>query len=348
MPDSSPFSAPPDELGSGGTGRGPGRRAMLITFLVVLAGALLMLAARSALRPPAPASGVPADAVASVDASLNAGETLRKAGDFAKAEKVLTTAIGQFPKEQVLYIAYAELLAEQKRPADAYAQYEKALAVGPRDGEIEITAGTLASMLGRLDRAEEHYAAAQAARPHDYKPSLLLAQVQVKRGETDEAKKNLMVAGNLKPDSAIVWGTLADLALRENKTGLARQHIARARQVEPRVTLWRLIEARALRRDNEPEQALELLTGLDPSAQREPGVMELMSECYGLLGRPGDAADLWARAADKDPTRGDWSYQAALWFDRAGDGARALEYAQRAVFLNVEDATPLYERLRAK
>lgn len=342
--------APPEDLGSGGTGRGPGRSGMIIAFLVVLAGALLVFAIQRGSRPatPARADASPADAIKSVDAALNAAETLRKSGDFAKAERILTAAGAQFPKEQQLFVSCAELLAEQHKNAEALAQYEKALEIGPREERLEMTAGTLASMLGKVGAAEQHYAAAQSLNKRDFKPALFLAQVQIKQNNTEEAKKNLLIAASLNPDSAVTWGTLADLAYRENKLELAKQHIDKARALEPEVTTWRLIEARILRRENEPEKALALLTPLDASQQRDPGVMQVMSECYGLLSRPGDAAGLYAAASDKDPAKGDLAFQAAVWYDKAGERDNALKYAQRAAFLNTEGAQAMYERLKGR
>ncbi|NUQ68694.1 MAG: tetratricopeptide repeat protein [Phycisphaerales bacterium] len=346
MPD--PFNTPED-LGSGGTGRGPARRSMLIAFLVVLAAMVVMIALRELSRPPAATQGAASSASVAerVDAVLNSALQLRQAGENAKAQAVLEAGVREFPAEQQIHLSFAELLLTQGRTQEAYDHHLTALAIGPRTPEVELTAGTLASMLGKPERAIEHYGAVLAAQPSNARAALLLAQVQIKVGQIDEAKKNLLIAGNLQPDTAIVWGTLADLALRENKTGMAKQHIARARQLEPRVTLWRLIEARALRRENRPEEALHLLIGLDEAEKREPGVLQLMSECYGLLERPGDAADLYVAAAKSDPMRGDWAYEAALWLSRAGRRDEALPFAERASMMGVQGAAALFESLKA-
>lgn len=346
MPD--PFESPED-LGSGGTGRGPARRSMIIAFLVVLAGTLVVVGVRELSAPPGVAKATDPSTIARrVDAVLNSAQQLRQSGQVAKAQAVLEAGVREFPGEQQIHLSYAELLLTGGKTQEAYDQHVTALAIGPRTPEVELTAGTLASMLGKPERAIEHYSAVLAAQPTNARAALLLAQVQIKMGEIDEAKKNLLVAGNLQPEMAIVWGTLADLALRENKTGMAKQHIARARQLEPRVTLWRLIEARALRRENRPEEALHLLIGLDEAERREAGVMQLMSECYGLLERPGDAADLYLAAATSDPARGDWAYEAALWLSRAGRREEAVPFAQRAAMMGIAGASALLESLKTR
>lgn len=294
---------------------------------------------------PTPANGAPTRGAGSIDVILNAAESHRRQGDFAAAETILKAALAEHPDEQTLNSLYAEVLLGLKRPAEAYSAYEKALAIGPRTPALEFAAGTCASMSGKLERALEHYSAAQAGNPTDWQAPLFLAQVQIKLDQVEDAKKNLLLAGRLKPDAGIVWGTLAELALRENKLSLAEQHIARARELEPQVTLWKVIQARALKRDNKPEEALLLLVGLDVQDLRGPGVLGLMGECYGLLNRPGDAALLYTRVADSDPTRGDIALDAALWLEKVGDRARALEYARRAQAAGNADAASVIARL---
>ncbi len=342
-------------------GRALGVAALLV--LVAGAGAAVVYVLRATANPVSPASpsaagaatpgGVaavpgagakPMDA-ASVDAVLNAAQTYLNNGETGKAEAVLTQAIAEHADEQRLYIQLAELLTGQRRLGEAYDRYIQALAIGPRDAATEFAAGTVASMTGKLDRAVEHYSAAQVANPSDYRAPLFLGQVQLKMGERDEAKKNLLLAAKLKPDAAAAWGTLADVALGENKADLALQHIAKARQIEPRVLVWRLIEARALKRQGKAEEALALVVNLDEAQKRQPGVIELIAECYGMLARPADAAALYAGASDAEPGDGKMAFEAAAWFERAKDSARGLMYAKRAAALKVQGAEGLVSRL---
>jgi predicted Zn-dependent protease len=250
-----------------------------------------------------------------------------------------------WPSEQQLHVQLAEVAIAQQRAADAHASYERALAIGPRTFEIECAAGSAASAANKLDRALEHFAAAQAAKPSDHLAPLFLAQVQVKLGQLAEAKKNLLLSATLQPDVAITWGTLAEIALRENVVSLAIQHARRARDLEPQSPLWRLLEARALKRDNKPSQALALFEGMDPADLLDPPIIQLLSECYGLAGRPQDAALLFEKLVAADTTRGDLTLQTAQWHERAQNIPKAIEWSQRAMFLQVEGAQAMYERL---
>ncbi len=328
-------------------GKGAGSRGLALGAAVIALAAVGWFVVRSISddadsaatpRGPEPAKagghGPPTTAATTrIDAALNQALTLVRDGEGAKADAVLAQAISEFPEEQRLYLSRAEVLAAAKKPAEAYAMLERALAIGPREGEMEFAAGTVASMCGKPDRAAEHFLAAQQKMPADYRPSLFLAQVQVKLKQPEAARANLVLAGKLNPDIAVVWGTLAELELAENRAVLALQHVARAREMEPRVTVWRVIEARALKRDARPREALAVLLGVEEGERLRPPVLTLLLECYGLLNEPGEASALCVRAAEADTGNAALAKLAAEWLTRAGQPERAAEFAQRATLL---------------
>jgi protein O-GlcNAc transferase len=310
--------------------------------------------ASSASNPASGVSTAASEATASnpvnekLDAALNAAVRLKTDREWGKAKAVLQEALQTWPAEQQLHIQLAETQVAMEQYADAYASYERALAIGPREAGVEFAAGTAASAANKLDRAAEHFAAAQTAKPTDHLPPLFLAQVQVKQGNLAEAKKNLLLSSRLKPDEAITWGTLAEIALRENVVNLAVQHAQRARDLEPANPLWRLVEARALKRDNKPSQALALFEGMEPADLLDEPIVQLLGECYGLAGRPKDGALMFERLVAAETTRGDLVLQTAQWWERAGDKAKAQSWAQRAMFMQVDGAEAMFNRLKAE
>lgn len=336
QPSSYPTPAAPPQRTAGGI-------APFIIAGVLLGGLIFLGYSIATPRHPSPKPAVAS--VDTIDAVLNAAENHRKLGELAKAEAVLRNALASAPDERVLYTSLAETLLLQNKPADAYAQYERAIAVGPKDPKLELGAGTVANMAGKLDRAVEHFAAVQLAEPANWEASLFLAQVQLKLNDLGPAKKNLLLAATLKPDSAIAWGTLGEIALRENAPNVALQHIDKARALEPDNLLWRLLQARAQKRLNKPDEALAILVGLPDAQKRDPHVLQIMIECYGLLNRPGDAADLLAAASDADPADARLALDAALWLEKAARPDAARRYALRAQMLGLEDAVPFLKRL---
>jgi predicted Zn-dependent protease len=329
-----------------------GRPSPLVTLIIlVLAGgliAILVAGFQSGAWGPNPANGqgshkVPAHVA--IRGALDSARHHLRQNEPGKAEAILRDAVAQYPEDQELRVAYGETLMQLRNFPEAYEQYVAALAIGPRTPEVEFAAGTLASTIGKTDRAVEHYSAAQAADPKNPAYPLYLAQVQLKLNQSDAARANLFLSARLDPENAVTWGTLADLAVRENNVNIALQHIAKARELQPGVATWRIIEARALKRKGDVEQALLVLGALTPAERREDPALRLMAECYGMLNRPGDAANAYADASDAAPTNGELAYETATWFARAGQTDKATVFALRARQNGNSQAAKLLERL---
>ena len=313
------------------TTTGSAARLLLVGALFVGAAVMVFVALR-----PGPAAQEAAAAGGkrsgqTLDEVLNAVVSLKRDSEYQKADTILAAAIKEYPEEASLFVEHGEVLLALQRLEESVAAFERAAALAPSDHGVRMAAGTVSSMAGRLTQAEAHYVAAQSADKADWRAPLPgPGSVEDRRARRPNRPKNLLLAGRLNPENATVWGTLAEGSLRENKGGLALQHIERARLLEPDRVLWRLIEARVLKREGKVDEALVLLSALDEASQREPGVMQTMAECYGLRRQPMEAAMLFARASDSDPAHAEWAMQAALWLERADQHAGALRYAQRA------------------
>lgn len=234
---------------------------------------------------------------AKVDQILESAGVYLKKDEGSKAEAILRSGVETYADEPRLRVAYGDLLVTQRRFDDAYVQYEAAIASGAKDPGVEFTAGTIASKIGKTERAMEHYAAAQAGDPKNAEYPLYLGQIQNKLGKNDEAKVSFLRAAKLDPNRAIAWGSLADIALRENQLEIALQHVRKARDLEPASVAWRVIEARALNRKGEPRQAMDLLVGLSDAEKNQPAVARLIGECLGLMGEKEKAAE-WMKKAE--------------------------------------------------
>lgn len=328
-----------------------GPSAAVTLIILLLAGgliAILVAGYKSGGLAPSEANGQAARVPAhiAIKTALDSAQHHLRQNEPGKAEAILRDAVGLYPDDQELRVAFGESLMALRTFPAAYEQYVAALAIGPRTAEIEFTAGTLANTIGKPDRAVEHYAAAQRADPKNPAYPLYLSQVQLKLNETEAAKVNLLLAATLDPESAIAWGTLADVALRENNVNIALQHIAKARELQPSVGAWRIVEARALKRKGDVEAALLVLGGLTPAERRELSVLSLLAECYGMLERPVDAANAYADASDTKPDEPDLAYEAAAWFARAEQADRAMVFGLRAKENRHPQADMLLERLQ--
>ena len=327
-----------------GSGGGLGLLAIVLGLFVVVTMGLLL---KTLLVP----AGAPAKSTIStgdysaLTAIVDSAAAYLDQAQAGKAEAILREALGKYPEDQDLHLLLGQALINQRRLDEAYGEYIAALAIGPRDADIEFSAGTLANQIGQPERALEHYAAAQTADPSHPDYPLYRGQVQFKLGRYSEGRASLVMAARLKPDRAIIWGTLADLELLENNARVALQHIARARDLEPENGMWRVIEAKAFKRQGKAAKALTLLLGLDASQRQDTNVRRLTAECFGMMNRPVDGARVYVEAFDERQPDADLAFEAAVWFDRAGDGSNALEWAKRAAQLGHQQADKLVARL---
>lgn len=321
----------------------------IIAAGLTVVGGIVYMAAQNAADNHARPVQIPetTEAHQKIGAVLESVQTYMSNGEYDKARAILAEATRTYVEDQDLRVAYAQTLVALERPGAAYEQIEAALAIGPRPDELEFLAGTIACSAKNLDRALEHFAMAQTADPINPEYPVYLGQVQRQLGLVEKAKASLLRAANLDPENAVAWGTLADIALSQNKTIVAKQHIDRARRIDPDNPEWRIVEARILKRNGEAEQALMILQGLPEEHRMALPQLRLTAECYAMLSRPQDAASLFASAVEAKPRHPEVAFEAALWFERAGDDAAAKSYAERAALLGSDPARQMVERLTA-
>jgi len=276
-----------------------------------------------------------------VDAVLDSVDTLLRNNKSAEAEAVVKGAIAQYPSDQRLHIAFAELMLGKDDYPAAYEGFVRALASGDRDAKLEFQAGTVASMIGKNDRALEHYAAAQTADATNAEYPLYLGQVQLQLGKLDEARASLVRAGHLNPDDGRVWGSLAEIALRENKLDVAMQQVEKARTMQPRITLWRFIEARIHARAGRPEKTVELLIGLEPKERNTEPTARVLADALSALHRDTEAADVLASASDAFPTNTNLAFDGAIRSRKAANEVQFRRLRDRALKLGHPDAPKL-------
>jgi tetratricopeptide (TPR) repeat protein len=261
-------------------------------------------------------------------------------GQYALAQRRLEDAATRFPRRQQVQTLLHEAHVGQQQWQPAYAAIQEAINIGPASAPMHDAAGVVANKAGFVEEAVQHYALAMSIDAANPKYPLYRAQLLLKLGEDDQARRFLMQTVNLDEAQDFAWGTLAQLALRENEPDLALQYITRAREIEPTRSHWIIEECKALRRKNEAERAAMLITGLPQDVRDQPGILEDLATSYAMLGQPGDAATAWQERSDRLPN--DWyaAWQAAVWFERAGDYEEALRFAQIAAVVGPEQEQP--------
>ncbi len=271
---------------------------------------------------------------AKIDAIVGSAQQYLRSNEAGKAEAVLREAVAQYPREQPLHLIYAETLLTLGKRQESYNHYQTAVLLGPDHPEYRFAAGTVASELQNWTDAETHYIIAGQLDRTNPKYPLYLGQVARKLGKIDEARKALTDAVRLDPDLALGWGSLAAIAMDDGSLGAAKDYIERARKIDAKSNVWRLMEARILRRSNDPEKAAALLFAV-PEEERFASVPLLneLSMCLGMVHKPKEAAELYVEASRRSPMEPEFAYQAALWLQRAGNDPESAKYMALAADL---------------
>lgn len=326
-------------------------KVVIVVLLLALVGLGVMVVNQSG-KPAAPVNPNTSDAytkpIETINAATDAAQVYVRQGQYANAGIILDRALTKFPQDQQLHIMLTGVLVAQKKNVEALEHMEKAIEIGPSSAGLYYETGVVANTAGKTERAAELFNLAQLKDPKDPRFPFNLAMIQIKQGNDAAAQASLVRAVKLKDDFAEAWGTLAELALKNNEVSLAMQHIERARAVQAEAARWRVIKAKILKRENKPAEAIDLLQGLSPEEQVKSGALPTLADSFGMLHRPLAAARAYANAAlwsNKDP---ELFYQAAIWFDRGGDHLTARDNARYAVDLGHPKAQALLDELLKK
>lgn len=281
----------------------------------------------------------------STAAVLKAARTYVGGQELGKAESVLRRALETRPGDALMREMLGDVLLQGEDEAGAMAQYAELAARTDATAEVLFKAGSLAAGMGDHEGAVAYLTRSVGADPSLADASVQLANAQLELGRVEEAKATLVRTAVLDDGLGVVWGMLAEIAVRENALEIASQHIAKARRVDPENIAWRVLEARVMRRRGEPEKAVLLLDGIRGDERFEPPVLAEMATALGMLGRGADALSIYLVGVRERPDDAEIRYRAALWAEREGEIGRALDLARTASMMGDERAKAVVERL---
>lgn len=361
----------------------PQRRGLLaivglLVALLVVGGVFVV---KALVAPPSNADASTKAAAANrdnakaIEAGLEAAASYQRERKYTEAAAILEKLSEQSPTDRAVRVAYAQSLIGLEKHALAYKQYEAAIALGdsgdavasgdsqqnklehrantmkrlagrrdPTLAALHFEAGTCANEAGITDRAEEHYWMAQVLDSGEARYPLYLAMIHIRKGDDEAAMAALVRAVNLNPDLAEAWGTMAEIELKKNQTSLAAQHIETARKLQPDVTRWMLVQARAFNRQGDADKAAAMLETVS-ATQRDKAMLTTLAQSYGMLQQPRKAAEMYEAAVKNAPTDAELIRETAQWWHRAGDAVKALSFAKTAAMLGDDDAKSLVQTL---
>jgi len=275
-------------------------------------------------------------------------------GDGLDSSTILSDAqrlVERYPKYAAGRTLLAQAFMYRDQIEQGYDQLKLSLELDQQQAEVHLLAGTLALKLGRVEQAHRHYLAAVGLDVGNVRYRLHLAQTYLKLDQSDQARGALLEAIKIDSASHEAYFLLAEMYAQQNKLSLALPQLDRAIQHTPiserdRVVLYTRRKAKLLVRDQRVQEALLSLQNLRPQEQDDPLVMHEMAIYWSMLGRPGEAAELYEQALARHPTQGELAGGAAHWRWVAGDRQAAIKHLE--MLRRINPRSELIAQLEAK
>ena len=234
----------------------------------------------------------------------------------------------RFPEFSDGYTLLGQVFLGENDLESAYANLKISLDLDPAQAEIHLLAGSICHKLVRPTEAEWHYRQAKDLKPENMRYRLHFAQSLLSQQRLEEARDDLLAL--LRQDSSqhAAYAMLADLYMRQNKTTLAMNQINKAyehTQLTDRDNqiVYLRQKSAILRRQNKPDDALQILERLSLEERRDPSVIEEMAICLSMQGQVREAALRYEKQLMDEPS--DWRLAAgaARWWISAREWDKA-------------------------
>jgi tetratricopeptide (TPR) repeat protein len=260
--------------------------------------------------------------------------------DLAEALKLSEELLrGAHPHPEALLIQGTALLGLNRIP-EARRVLERLVAAAPGHAEAWKRLGVCHAAEKQWDKALTAFSKAMEAAPRDIAAVALSADVLTAQGHLpmalDLIEKHMLEMG----DSAPARELLGRLYVRDGKPRLAREHLARAIEINPGAVEAYLLLA-ALREG--PESSEEALADIERAVSREPNYPKswmMKGALHDARGERDKANESYRKVLeltpDFIPALNNLAWNLA---ESGGDINEALKFAERAVELSPKSAT---------
>lgn len=245
-------------------------------------------------------------------------------GKVASLLPRLSQLMREHPDEPQTHLILANATLSLGQFERALGHLEEALQLDPKQAQVHLLAGTVAMELNRPNVAGKHYNQALELDPSNNTYRLHLASAYMKQRQFNEARGLLLQALQRDPELDKAYGGLAQMYALQNKLGLAMSHLTKAMelarnnpQADQRYIGYVLRQAKLLRRDNRPDEALLVIAQLPESEQLRLDVLESRAMSFAQKAQPHRSAKVYVKAMEQQPQ--DWRFAAgaARWYIKA-------------------------------
>lgn len=313
----------------------PGAHARLLGVLLA-AAACGASAGPLAVNPPPQVEAGPAQG-----AAYRAGLAALVAGKLDEAQRSFEAAVKAEPRSAAPLLGLAEVAFQRKRPYDALARVQQALAVAPNDAAAHASMGRYLVMTGKPREAEASLRKAVELDALAMRPRMDLADLLASQRRWPEAVPlyEAVIAAEAKHA-----GAHYALGLAYAQTGRlddARTALQKSAALDPRAPLPHVALARWHGGRKEYPQAL---AAVGAALERNPKLSDALLLRGDLLDASGDAAGAlgaYEQAAKALPQMPGPLLRIAMLHHRTGDTAKALPMYIKAADLDPKNALVL-------
>ncbi|MBL1217859.1 MAG: hypothetical protein D8M59_10235 [Planctomycetes bacterium] len=268
-----------------------------------------------------------------IEDALDAASQYMNTDHLPEAETILKALIAKYPDHPDVLRQMSGLHMLFARTVPACECFDHMLELHGGSAADYHHAGVLANMIGNLDLSRQRFETACRMNPSEPEHFKYLAMIEMKQYDYAAAKAHLVQAATMNDADEVIWGTLGEIAFLENHLDIGMQHTKKARALNPANLKWRLIEARILRRQNKPDEAITLLSALTKPDSVEQGVINEIALCWAMKGDPLHAAQIHIDYVNSNARnrRVDSPLAAARYLMQADDLGQARVWVQNAL-----------------
>ena len=241
----------------------------------------------------------------------------------ADAIALYEQAIARQPKAAIAYSRKADLLIADGR-------YEEALAVyrGAVDAKLDLAVfrrkmGMILEQLDRPDEALTEYGLARRAAPDDKPTRYLLAAALARKGRFDDARQELEDLLTRFPTEVQAYGQLAGVYLAQGNTDAAEQALAKGQALDPKAPGPKALMAEVRYRQKRFDEAERLAREVLADHPEDHDVRLLMAYAMAARQRPKDAVAEVRSLLAAEPENLAWRYLLSGLYTETGDTAGA-------------------------
>jgi tetratricopeptide (TPR) repeat protein len=223
------------------------------------------------------------------DAPLLLAESVTDATQLTDVRNALEALPASSKNTAPVLTALGTLELRQRKPADAIALFERALAADPKHAAAHVALGTVYAAQNDQVRAEKAFAAGAAHSPIRSPKRIHYARYKMVMRQFDSAKADLRDIVTKAPDFLTAWLLLAEIELTQQNYDDAAADITKVLGRDPLHPDASLLSGRISLAKGDFDKAIADLSKATATYSRSAGHLHLLGRAYAAKGDLGKA-----------------------------------------------------------